>query len=54
MWDSIANPWWSEKIYYYTYQALTDTIIEIKQARVDSKPLSNDSYDFVVTVVQVA
>ena len=54
MWDSIANPWWSDEVYEYTLQGLTDEIIEIKQARVDSKPLSNDSYDFVVTFTQVA
>ena len=53
MWDSMANPWWSNEIYYYTFQALTDTIIENKQDRIEIKPLSDDSYDFVVTLTQV-
>ena len=48
------NAWWSSEVYEYTLQALTDEIIEIKQSRADSKPLSNDAYDFVITVTQVA
>ena len=51
---NLTNRWWSDEVYEYTLQALTDEIIEIKQSRADSKPLSNDAYDFVITVTQVA
>jgi len=45
--------WWSDEVYDYTLQALTDEIIEIKQARTSDKKLSDDSYDFVIYFNQV-
>ena len=47
----MVNPidkWWSDQVYFYTLQALTDTIIENKQDRGEIKPLSDDSYAFPV------
>ena len=47
------NKWWFGERYEYTLQSLTDEIIEIKKDRAVSKPLSDESYDFIVTLTQV-
>ena len=52
--NNVLKKWWSEELYhYYTLQSLTDEIIEIKKDRAVSKPLSDESYDFIVTLTQV-
>ena len=48
-----TDKWWSDEVYEYTLQALTDEIIEKKQGRTLDKKLSEDSYDFVVHFNQV-
>jgi len=49
-----ADRWWVDEIYNYTLLALNDEIMQIKTNRANQKTLSEESYDFVVHIAQVA